>query len=203
MPYLYSAVKESCETGLPIVRSLWFHDPHDPAAVSQSIEDLYGRDILVAPVLDKGAVTRLLYLPRGVWYDFWTGEKLQGGRSIERPVDLETIPLYVRAGALIPMGPVRQYTAEKVEGPLVLWVHPGANGSFSLYEDDGETFDYRKGEFMRMSLVWNDRQRRLTLRLASGSKMLPPAKRNLVVRVAGEAVSREVVFDGRPLQVQL
>ncbi|MGO9257886.1 MAG: TIM-barrel domain-containing protein [Bryobacteraceae bacterium] len=203
MPYLYSAVKETCETGLPVIRSLWFHDPHDLAAVSQSLEYLYGRDILVAPVLDKGAVTRLLYLPRGVWYDFWTREKLQGGRSIERPVDLETIPLYVRAGAVIPMGPVRQYTGEKVEGPLVLWVHPGADGSFSLYEDDGETFDYRQGEFMRVSLAWNDRQRRLTLRLANGSKMLPPAKRDLMVHVAGEAVSREVVFDGRPLQVQL
>jgi alpha-glucosidase len=203
MPYLYSAVKETCETGVPIVRALWLHDPHDTAGVARGDQYLYGRDILVAPVVEKGAVTRSVYLPPGVWYDFWTKEKLQGGREIAKPVDLETIPLYVRAGAVIPMGPVRQYTSEKVDGPLVLWVHPGAGGSSSVYEDDGETMDYRKGEFMRVTLAWNDPGRRLTVRLASGSKMLPPAKRNLLVRVAGGEASREVVFDGRPLEVKL
>ena len=104
---------------------------------------------------------------------------------------------------MIPMGPVKQYTAEKVDGPLSLWVHPGANGGFSWYEDDGKTFDYRKGDFMRVNISWNDRQRRLSLRLASGSKMLEPEKRNIVVHVAGEPVTREVTFTGRPLDVKL
>jgi alpha-glucosidase (family GH31 glycosyl hydrolase) len=98
---------------------------------------------------------------------------------------------------------VKQYTAEKVDAPLELKVHPGADGSFSLYEDDGKTFDFRKGEFMRVNIAWNDRQRQLSMRLASGSKMLPPARRNILVRMAGESVTREVVFEGRPVEVKL
>jgi alpha-glucosidase/alpha-D-xyloside xylohydrolase len=203
MPYLYSAVKETCETGVPIIRSLWLHYPDDIAAVARGDEYLYGRDILVAPVVEKGATSRALYLPRGTWYDFWTREKIEGGREISRKVDLATTPLYVRAGAVIPIGPIKQYTEEPVNGPLTLWVHPGADGSFSLYEDDGKTFDYRKREFMRVNIAWNDRQRRLSLRVANGSKMLSPAKRNIIVRVAGEELTREVVFDGRSLDAKL
>ena len=203
MPYLYSAVKETCETGVPIIRSLWLHYPADTSAVARGDEYLYGRDILVAPVVEKGATSRSLYLPRGAWYDFWTREKMEGGREITRKVDLETTPLYVRAGAVIPMGPVRQYTEETVDGPLTLWVHPGADGTFSLYEDDGKTFNYRAHEFMRVNITWNDQQRRLSMRLANGSKMLAPMKRNVVVRVAGEPTTREVVFEGRSLTVKL
>ena len=203
MPYLYAAVKETCDTGLPIMRALWIHYPDDAAAVGRGDQYLFGRDILVAPVLEKGATSRSLYLPRGVWYDFWTRERVAGGREITRQVDLETTPLYIRAGAVIPMGPVKQYTEEKIDGPLTLWVHGGADGSAALYEDDGRSFDFRKGEFMRINVAWNDRRRRLGMRLARGSRMLPPARRDVVVRVAGESASREVVFDGRPLEVKL
>ena len=105
MPYLYSAVKEACETGMPIIRSLWLHYPSDRVAAARGDQYLYGRDILVAPIVEKGATSRTLYLPPGVWYDFWTQEKVDGGREMTRKVDLETIPLYVRAGAVIPMGP--------------------------------------------------------------------------------------------------
>src|SRR5205807_3148811 len=115
IPYLYSAVKETCETGMPIIRALWLHYPGDAQAVARGDEYLYGRDILVAPVVEKGATSRSLYLPRGMWYDFWTREKLEGGREISRKVDLETMPLYVRAGAVIPMGSVKQYSEEKVD----------------------------------------------------------------------------------------
>ena len=203
MPYLYSAVKETCETGIPIIRSLWLHYSGDATAIARGDEYLYGRDILVAPVVEKGASSRSLYLPHGAWYDFWTQERFEGGREITRTVDLETMPLYVRAGAVIPRGPVRQYTDERVDGPLTLWVYPGADGAFSLYEDDGKTFNYHAHEFMRVNITWNDQQRRLSLRLAGGSKMLAPVKRNIVVRVAGETVTRETVFGGRPLNLKL
>ncbi len=203
MPYLYSAVKESCQTGLPIIRALWLHYPDDAAAVGRGDEYLYGRDILVAPVVEKGVNSRSLYLPRGTWYDFWTREKAEGGREITRQVDLGALPIYFRAGAVIPMGPLKQYTDEKVDGPLTLWVHPGADGAFSLYEDDGRTFDFRKGEFMRINFAWNDRQRRLSMRLAKGSKMLAPLQRHMIVRFAGESLTREVVFAGHPMEVKL
>src|SRR3989442_998567 len=136
-PDPYPAVKETCETGMPIIRALWLHYPTDAAAVPRGDEYLYGRDILVAPVFEKGVTSRSVYLPRGIWYDFWTRDKIEGAREIARKVDLETIPLYVRAGAVIPLAPVKQYTEEKLDGPVTLIVHPGADGAFSLYEDDG------------------------------------------------------------------
>jgi alpha-glucosidase/alpha-D-xyloside xylohydrolase len=203
MPYLYSIVREGHETGLPIMRSLWLHYPDDPVAVARGDEFLWGRDLLVAPVTEKGATSRALYLPRGPWYDFWSEEKIDGGREVSKAVDLATMPLYLRAGAILPLGPVKQYTGEKVDGPLTLQIYPGANGAFMLYEDDGISFNYRKGEWMGIQMAWNDRGRRLTLRLARGSKMLPPLRRNIEVRLIPDKATRKVVFEGRPVEVQI
>ena len=203
MPYLYSAVKETCETGLPVIRALWLHYPDDPAAVARGDEYLYGRDILVAPVVAKGATSRTLYLPHGAWFDFWTNTKRDGGREISRDVDLDTLPLYVRAGAIVPMGPLKQFTGEQVDGPLTFTVYPGADGRFSLYDDDGESFDYRSGAFMRVELQWNDRSRRLTLKLADRSRMLSPGTIPLEIRVAGAAQTKKISFDGKPASVTL
>ena len=153
---------------------------------------------LVAPVVEQGATSRKLYLPRGTWYDWWTNEPQPGGREVTRTVDLAITPLYVRAGAIIPTGPVKQYTSEKVDAPVTLTVYPGADGSFLHYEDDGATFDYRKGEWMGLDLAWADARKTLSIRLARGSKVL--GKRDLEVKL-GSATKR-VVFDGRPLQVR-
>jgi alpha-glucosidase (family GH31 glycosyl hydrolase) len=202
MPYLYAAVREGHETGLPIMRALWLHYPEDAAAVARGDEYLWGRNLLVAPVTEKGARSRKVYLPSGAWYDFWTEERVEGGREINRPVDLATMPLFVRAGSVIPLGPVKQYMNEKVEGPLTLTIYPGADGASTLYEDDGATFDYRKGEFMKIQLSWNDRQRRLVIRLANGSRMLPPRRRRIDIRVAPEKTMRTAVFEGRPIELQ-
>jgi alpha-glucosidase/alpha-D-xyloside xylohydrolase len=200
LPYLYSAVRECTVTGLPVMRALWLHYPDDPKAVACPDEYLWGRDILVAPVLEKGASSRKIYLPRGVWYDFWTSERLDGGREIMRPVDLETIPLYVRGGTILPFGPVKQYTAEQVDHPLSISIYPGAEASFLLYEDDGRSFNYRKGEWMGLRLHWNDAQRTLRLSLAPGSRLLPPARRNIEVKLA--QAKKDIVFDGNPIEVR-
>ena len=201
LPYLYSAARETTKTGLPIVRALWLHYPDDPTAVARGDAYLWGRDMLAAPVVEQGAVSRTVYLPRGVWYDFWTGERIDGGREVTRKVDLETMPLYVRAGAILPMGPVKQYAGEKVDAPLELKVHPGADGSFLLYEDDGASFDYRKGEWTGIQMAWNDRARTLSLRLAAGSKMRERERRLTARTVGGE--SRAATFVGRPLKLKL
>lgn len=199
LPYLYSAVRECSLTGFPILRALWLHYPDDAAAVARGDEYLWGRDILVAPVVEQGARSRELYLPRGAWYDFWTGERMEGGRSVTRPVDIETMPLYVRAGAIVPMGPVKQYTEEQVDAPLEVTVYPGADGSFLLYEDDGKSFAYRKGDWMGIEMAWHDARRTLSLRLAAGSR--PRAKRQMELQVGGK--KKSVVFDGRPIQVTI
>jgi len=200
MPYLYSAVRECTLTGMPIMRALWLHYPDDPNAVTRGDVYLWGRDILVAPVVEQGASSRKVYLPRGAWYDFWSGERHDGGREIVRAVDLDTMPLYVRAGAILPVGPVKQYTGEAVDAPLTITIYPGADGAFHLYEDDGKSFRYRRGEWMGIDLSWNDARRTLALQLAPASRMLPPLRRDLVVK-RGDT-SRHVSFDGRPLQVR-
>jgi alpha-glucosidase/alpha-D-xyloside xylohydrolase len=203
LPYTYTAVRDCCDTGLPIMRALWLHYPDDAIAAARGDEYLWGRDILVAPVTEKGATTRRLYLPRGAWFDFWTEERVDGGRETDRRVDLATLPLYVRAGSILPSGPVKQYTDEPVEGPLTLVVYPGANGLSTLYEDDGKTFEYRRGAWMRIEMAWRDRERRLTVRLAPGSRLLPPGRHTVDVRVAGQKTTRSVVFEGKPLEVRL
>jgi alpha-glucosidase/alpha-D-xyloside xylohydrolase len=203
LPYTYSVARDGTKTGLPMMRALWLHHSDDPAATARGDQFLWGRDILVSPVVEKGAATRRLYLPRGAWFDFWTEERVEGAREIDRKVDLETMPLHVRAGALLPMGPVKQHVAEQVDAPLALTVYPGADGSFRLYEDDGRSFEYRKGAWMGIDIAWRDADRRLTLRLSPGSRMLPPARRSIEVRVANEKASRAVVFEGKPVDVKL
>ncbi|HUP02675.1 MAG TPA: TIM-barrel domain-containing protein [Bryobacteraceae bacterium] len=200
LPYLYSAVREGAATGMPVMRALWLHYPGDPAAVARGDQYLWGKDMLVAPVVEKGAVKRRLYLPAGVWYDFWNGQRLEGGREITRAVDLETIPLYVRAGAILPMGPVKQYVEEESAAPLSISIYPGADGRFRLYEDDGRSFRYRNGEWMGIQMEWRDAARTLTLSLANGSRMIGAARREIALK-AGQT-ERSVTFDGRRLQVR-
>jgi alpha-glucosidase/alpha-D-xyloside xylohydrolase len=202
MPYLYTAVHTCHETGMPIVRALWLHAPGDPVAAARGDEYFWGPDLLVAPVVEKGATTRNVYLPKGTWFDFWTNERIDGGREVDRAIDLATIPLYVRAGAVLPMGPVKQYTDEPTTEPTTLIVYPGADKSSRLYDDDGTSFDYRRGAFVEVLMDWQDSSRQLTL--ATGSHVLPPSSpRRFNVRVAGSATTQTVTFGGAPVTVQL
>ena len=199
LPYLYSTVRECATTGMPIMRALWLHFPDDPRSVACQDQYLWGKNILVAPVLEKGASVRRVYLPAGTWYDFWTGDRIEGGREIDRTVDLETLPLYVRAGSILPLGPIKQFVNEKVEAPLSISIYPGADCSFLLYEDDGQSFNYRHGEWMGIAMTWHDASRKLDLALASGSRMLDPSRRTIEVELAG--VKKAVNFAGRPISV--
>jgi alpha-glucosidase (family GH31 glycosyl hydrolase) len=198
LPYLYSAVRECVLTGMPVMRALWLHHSDDPQAVARGDEYLWGRDLLVAPVVEPGATARRVYLPRGTWYDFWTGERVDGGREISRAVDLETIPLYVRAGAVIPMGPVKQYVEEKVDGPLSVSIYPGADGLFLLYEDDGRSFKYRNGDWTGLQMRWDDSRRIFSVRHAGGSRH--PERRTMEVKL--QDTTRSIEFAGLPLAIK-
>jgi alpha-glucosidase (family GH31 glycosyl hydrolase) len=199
LPYLYSAVHECATTGMPILRSLWLHYPDDPNAVACGDQYLWGKDVMVAPVVEKGATTRTVYLPRGGWHDFWTGERIEGGREVTRSVDLETMPLYVRAGSIVPMGPLKQFALEKVNEPVTISVYPGADASFLLYEDDGSSFNYRRGEWTGIRMEWKDAQKTLRLKLAEGSKMTASSSRKFDMRVGQE--KRLMRFEGKPVEV--
>ena len=156
----------------------------------------------MAPVTKQGATSRRLYLPRGIWYDFWTEEELKGGREIDRPVDLETLPLYLRAGALVPMGPIKRYAEEKPDDPLRINIYPGTDGEFTLYEDDGSSFNYQRGETMRLKMFWKNDRRQLSLSLAEVSRMRAPTPRQIETRIASTGEVRELVFAGRPVEAR-
>src|SRR5262249_13526640 len=126
---------------------------------------------------------------------------LEGGRSIRREVDLATLPLFVRAGAIVPTGPVKQRTDEPSDEPVLLTVYPGADGAATLYEDDGASFAYRSGAWRKFLLTWHEAAGRLEIALAPGSRPLE-APRSFAVRRAGSAISTRQ-FDGTPLAVML
>jgi len=207
LPYNYSLAREASDTGLPMMRALWLHYPNDADAVKVGSEYLWGRDLLVAPVVEKGARSRRLYLPAGTWYEWWTGEKVEGNRWIERPVDLATVPLYVRAGAIIPLDPVRQHTSQAVTEPTTLRVYPGANGTFTLYDDDGQSLGYRAGLDAKMSWIrfrWDDAARRLTIEPDKRMKKWPGGVRVFSVGVViGDAQPKRLEFRGERVQMTL
>jgi alpha-glucosidase/alpha-D-xyloside xylohydrolase len=201
LPYLYSAVRECAISGMPVMRGLWLHFPDDSRSVSRDDEYMWGGNLLVAPVVEKAAATRRVYLPHGAWHDFWSGERIEGGREFSRPVNLETLPLYVRAGSILPLGPVKQHVAEKSDQPLSITVYPGRDSSFLLYEDDGTSFNYRNGDWMGIQMDWNESGRTLSLRLAEGSRMLPPLRRDIEIMVVTGGAERKLTFDGQPIKV--
>ena len=112
------------------------------------------------------------------------------------------MPLYVRAGAIVPMGPLKQYTAEPVDGPLTVTIYPGADGAFEMFEDDGRSFEYRRGGWMGIAFTWTERDRRLTMSLMPGSRMRAPLVRDVTVRVAGGPAPQSVKFSGRAVSVK-
>jgi alpha-glucosidase/alpha-D-xyloside xylohydrolase len=202
LPYIYTIARETHDTGIPMMRPLWMHYADDPNAASQNYEYLWGRDILVAPVFEKAASSRRLYLPRGAWYDFWTSEKIDGGREVAKAVDLGTMPLYVRAGAIIPLSPLKQYTAEKVDGPLAVTVYPGADGRFALYDDDGISFKFGKGDYARIVMNWSDKERTFTVALERGTKLQSAFPRTIDVRLASGGDVHHIAFDGSQKSVR-
>ena len=201
MPYTYTLAREARDKGLPLMRALWLHYPADTQARGNATEYLWGRDLLVAPVFTKGATTRDTYLPAGTWYDWWTNEPVSGGRTVRRQIDLATMPIYARAGAIIPVDPVRQYTAEAVTGPTTLRVFPGANGEFTLYDDDGISQAYLDGRGSWVRLAWNDATRELTLEPGAPADATNVVTSRQFRVVLPDGTTRDVAYRGERLRV--
>ncbi|MGH7470767.1 MAG: TIM-barrel domain-containing protein [Longimicrobiales bacterium] len=198
LPYTYTLAWEARNAGLPLMRALWLHYPDDEKARSTGNQYLWGRDLLIAPVYQKGATTRDVYLPQGDWYDWWTNEKMSGGKTVTRDVDLATMPIYVRAGAIIPVDPVRQYTSQPVSEPTTLNVYRGADGQYTLYEDDGISQQYLQGKGNWTRMTWNDRVRVLTIEPGApqGSTNLA-TQRVFKVVLLPEGTSINVTYAGK------
>ena len=203
LPYNYTLVWEAVDKGLPLMRALWIHYPDDPEATRCGDEYLWGKDILVAPVVKKGATSRTIYLPAGLWYDFWSNRREMGGQVIKRYVDLSTLPLYVRAGAIIPFGPVIQYVDQPTDEPLTWQVYTGDNGDFVLYEDDGVSLDYLKGQGSWIHVSWNDRDRLLTVEPDEKTKISPGKTRTFQVLLLPERTKKTFTYSGKKIEIKL
>ena len=149
LPYIYGAMREASESGIPAMRPLFLDYPEDGATWGADDEFLFGSDLLVAPVLRAGLTERGVYLPKGEWYDFWTGKRYTGGRGISVPVTLASIPIFVRGGAFLFTQPVVQHTGEMTGQPLDVVYFPSGDSESWLYEDAGNGFDYQRGGFSR------------------------------------------------------
>jgi len=156
MPYIYSLAWKTTSEGYTIMRPLVMDFREDIRAQNIGDQFLFGPAILVNPVTEPGATTRHLYLPAAKWYDFWTGAAIQGGRALDAPSPIDRMPLYVRAGSILPLGPNVQYAAEKSADPIELRVYRGANGLFTLYEDENDTYNYEKGSYATIPFSWDD-----------------------------------------------
>ena len=154
-------------------------------------------------MLEQGAAHRRVYLPDGGWWDFWSDQRAggEGGVEITREVDLSTIPLYVRAGAILPVGPVRQYVTEPSEDPVTLQIYPGADGLFSWYHDDGASFAYRQGKFSRIVCSWQDSVRKLTLTSSEGE--IPPIARKVLVHAIDNGKTRTIPLTNQRTVIDL
>lgn len=200
MPYTYTLAWEARATGMPLQRALWLHYPNDEKARGVGDQFLWGRDLMIAPVYTKGATSRSVYLPAGQWYDWWDNSKVAGGATITRAVDLATMPIFVRAGAIIPFDPIRQYTAQPVSEPTTLRIYRGANGDFTLYDDDGSSQDYLQGKGTWIRLRWNDATRMLTLSPGPNSQ---PVRRDFKVQLMPGSEGKSVTYVGRTVSVKL
>ena len=175
LPYTYSLAYRSYQTGAPYMRALFMDFPGDPKVADIPDEYMYGPAFLVAPVTDQGATHRTVYLPAGCyWYNYWTNERLQGGQTILVDAPIDTLPLFVRAGSIVPLGSEVENTQE-AQTIASLRVYPGANGSFTLFEDDGKTYAYEKGGGSITKLTWDDAAHQLRHEGASTSSELDKA----------------------------
>jgi alpha-D-xyloside xylohydrolase len=187
LPYLYSNAWQVTHRAGTLLRALPMDFPQDPKVADLGSEYMFGPAFLVRPVTEAQYVTRpdknapvpadfsqtkttAVYLPAGTsWVDFWTGQRQAGGQTVQRPTPIDLLPLYVRAGSVLPLGPRQQYIGEKDGAPLEIRVYPGANGEFTLYEDENDNYNYEKGAYATIRMRWNDKARQLTFDGRAGS----------------------------------
>jgi alpha-D-xyloside xylohydrolase len=223
LPYIYSLAGRVNTENYTMMRALTFDFQKDANVYGIPDQYMFGPAFLVNPVTaqlytGEGAAskakTREVYLPAATkWYNFWTGEVTNGGQKLTVDVPMNMMPLYVRAGSIIPMGPVMQYATEKPADKIELRIYPGANGTFKYYEDENENYNYEKGAKATFKLNWNDKRQQLSISATKGSfkGMLKKHTFNVVLvkgahgSNTGEAnkIDKSVVYTGKPLVVTL
>jgi alpha-D-xyloside xylohydrolase len=201
LPYLYSLAGGVTHEAGTLLRPLVMDFPADVTAREVTDQFMLGPALLVSPVTSYQAQSREVYVPAGTWYDFWTGAAVTGGSSQTVAAPLDSIPVHVRAGSIVPLGPELQYTGEKPADPLLLMVYAGANGELTLYEDDGQSYGYEKGELSRIPIRWDDAAKTLTLGARSGS--YPGMLTTRTVQIVLVSGSKSVGFSFTPQPDQM
>lgn len=185
LPYLYSLFWEAATTGAPILRPLLYHYPNDPCTYALHDQVLLGPFLMAAPIYQPGKEHRAVYLPEGTWYDWWNNERYQGPTHILAHAPLERMPLYVKAGAIIPMQPVMQYVDEFPINELTLKVYPG-EGQWTLYEDDGLTFEYQSGAWRTTTYRTQQQDNQMILEAIDKQGNWNPGDRQIKAELAGD-----------------
>lgn len=206
LPYIYSLAAQVTRAGSSLMRHVALEFPRDPATHGLTDQFLFGTALLVCPVTSpmyygpdsrprlNVEKCRDVYLPAGcTWFDFWTGQQHAGGQTIHCAAPLETLPLFVRAGSILALGPDVQFASEKPADPIELRVYPGADGAFSLYEDEGDSYRYEEGAYALIPISWNDRARTLTFGARQGNFPGMLQERTFRVVVAAAAGSTEEI----------
>ena len=212
LPYIYSTSWEVTSNGGSLMRALFSDFPEDKKVTDMGDEYMFGKSILVAPVISE-VKRRSLYLPEGTqWIDFWTGEKQKGGQEISREAPIDIIPLYVKAGSIIPAGPSVQFATEKSWDDLQVRIYPGADGEFTLYEDEDDNYNYEKGKYTTVRMTWSDKDRQLTIHPRQGSYDGMLQNRNFRIVVVdnlkglgldNESYTVNVEYKGKKLNIKL
>jgi len=192
LPYIYSLFWEASQRGIPILRPLLYHFPDDPVTYTLHDQVMLGSQIMAAPIYHPGREHRHVYLPEGEWYDWWTGEKHVGPIHLLAYSPLERMPLYVRSGAIIPSGPNQHYADQYPLNQLSLDLYPG-NGEFTVYEDDGHSFEYERGQFCTTTYTLRQSGDELDFEIVARQGAYIPPKRQLMIRV--HAVGDQAVLE--------
>lgn len=204
LPYIYTAASEVSRDGGTMMRPLLFDFASDKEALKQDTEYMFGKCILVNPVVAPDVETWKTYLPNNAagWYDFKTAEHFDGGKYIDAPVTLANIPVYVKGGSILPLGPVKQYAQEKSTAPLEIRVYPGADASYTLYEDEGDNYNCEEGAFSLITFNWSDKARVLTIEERQGAFEGMEDTREFVV-VLPDGTNRTITYDGKSQKITL
>jgi alpha-D-xyloside xylohydrolase len=199
MPYIYTLGADTFHKDATIMRGLAMDFPEDRNGWNVKDQYLFGPAFLVAPVTQFKARSRSVYLPAGAsWYDFYTGRSHTGGKTISASAPFERMPLFVRAGSIVPTGPAVQSTVDRGDGSLMLDVYTGADGSFSVYEDDGTSRQYLNGAFSRIPVQWNEATKTLTIGAREGRFVGMQGTRRVGVRWFKPGAARPFEMEARP-----
>ncbi len=192
LPYIYNVMQQASDTGVPVMRPLVLEFPGDEHAAAIDDEFMFGSDLLVAPVLWEGADSRDVYLPAGDWFDYWTGKRYAGNSTISIPVVLDSIPMFVRGGGFIFRQPVVQNTGQMPGNPLQVLIVPAAQSESSLYEDDGESVAYRKGDFMKRQFHQSRDANEVVVEISAPEGSFHPDTRDLILETWDDQEPRAV-----------